>query len=95
MMRAALVVCSSRYEGRNASSRRSRGNAGDLDRLPTAGILQDGLYGTLVPPHDARAMARAISARSTPRSIDGALMRAGSTTPPQGREFVSDATAGL
>ena len=81
MMRASLVVCSSRYEGLGnviieALACGTPVVSTDCPFGPRE-ILQDGLCGTLVPPHDASAMAQAISAALEAPVDRRALMRRG------------------
>ena len=100
MMRAALVVCSSRYEGLGnviieALACGTPVISTDCPYGPRE-ILQDGLYGTLVPPHDARAMARAISAALDTRVDRRPLMRRGlDYSADKAASSFLDATAGL
>jgi glycosyltransferase involved in cell wall biosynthesis len=81
MMRASLVVCSSRYEGLGnviieALACGTPVVSTDCPYGPRE-ILQDGQFGTLVPLNDAGAMARAISAALDAPVDRRALMRRG------------------
>jgi len=81
MMRASLMVCSSRYEGLGnviieALACGTPVVSTDCPYGPRE-ILQDGRFGTLVPPDDAGAMAQAISAALDAPVDRRALMRRG------------------
>ena len=99
-MRASLLVCSSRYEGLGnviieALACGTPVVSTDCPFGPRE-ILQDGRHGTLVPPGDAPALARAI-AQALDATVDRrVLMRRGlDYTAERAAACFLDATADL